>query len=109
MTALERNMTAEVLKAIAHPIRLGVLEILSEYEERTVSQLYEDLQCSQSMMSQQLQILEYHGLISSRKEGVHKFCSLRNPDVLAMLDCMRRHLYKCLSQCEIGAAAGGVA
>jgi hypothetical protein len=50
------------------------------------------------MMSQQVRNLELHGLISTRKEGTQRHCSLRNRDVLNMLDCVRRHLYDYLSR-----------
>ena len=92
MTAIERSMTSEVLKAIAHPIRLGVLEMLSEFEERTVTQLYEDLGCSQSMMSQQVKILCQQRLVDIRKEGTQKYCRLANPDFLKLFECMHKHL-----------------
>lgn len=87
----EREITAEVLKALAHPVRLGVIEILANGEQ-TCSQLIERLGCSQSMMSQQLKILCGQGLVSIRKEGTQKFCTLQNPDFLKLFECMHRHL-----------------
>ena len=57
----ERHMAADVLKAMAHPIRLGVIEVLAD-GERTMSELYQELGCSQSMMSQQLKILSQQQL-----------------------------------------------
>lgn len=91
MQAKEREMAAEVLKAMAHPIRLGVLEILAE-GERTCTELYEELDCSQSMMSQQLKILNQQGLITIRKEGTLKYCGLKNRDFLQLFECMNKHL-----------------
>ena len=71
MDKQERELTAEVLKAMAHPVRLGVIEILAN-GEKTCTELFEELQCSQSMMSQQLKILAQQGLVSIRKEGTLK-------------------------------------
>ena len=87
----ERTMAAEVLKAMAHPIRLGVIEVLAA-GERTVTELYEELGCSQSMMSQQLKILCQQQLVTIRKEGTQKYCSLRNRDFLKVFSCMHTHL-----------------
>jgi DNA-binding transcriptional ArsR family regulator len=87
----ERNIAADVLKAIAHPVRLGVVEVLADGEQ-TVTQLYEQLGCSQSMMSQQLKILSQQKLVVVRKDGTQKYCSLGNPDFLKLFDCMRTHL-----------------
>ncbi|HEY5653584.1 MAG TPA: metalloregulator ArsR/SmtB family transcription factor [Pontiella sp.] len=91
MTTKERQMAADVLKAMAHPVRLGVIEILAE-KERTVTELYEKLGCSQSMMSQQLKILCQQKLISIRKDGIQKYCSLCNRDFLKVFTCMHTHL-----------------
>ncbi len=91
LTAAQREAGAKVLRALAHPLRLGVLQSLHS-GERTVTELYEELGCSQSMMSQQLSILETHGLIRTRKEGTVKHCALRNPDFVHLFACLRNHL-----------------
>ena len=96
MVQEEREIAAEVLKAMAHPVRLGVIEVLAD-GERTVTQLYETLGCSQSMMSQQLKILNQQKLVEIRKEGTQKFCSLCNRDFLKLFGCMHSHLRKFLS------------
>ena len=96
MTNDERNMASDVLKAMAHPVRLGVIEVLAS-GEHTVSELYETLGCSQSMMSQQLKILCQQQLVSIRKEGTQKYCSLANRDFLKVFDCMHTHLRKYLN------------
>ena len=105
MTVSERKTAAKVLRAMGHPIRLGILESLRE-GPRTVGELFAELGCSQSMMSQQLQTLEYHGLVASSREGTHKHCSLQNRDVLAMIECLQRHLHAYLSGGVIGPVSG---
>lgn len=92
----ERTVAAEVLKAMAHPVRLGVVEVLAG-GERTVTELYEELGCSQSMMSQQLKILCQQKLVTIRKEGTQKYCTLANRDFLKVFDCMHTHLRKYLN------------
>jgi ArsR family transcriptional regulator len=96
MVKEERDAAAEVLKALAHPVRLGVIEILAD-GERTVTQLYEELGCSQSMMSQQLKILCQQKLVEIRKEGTQKYCSLYNRDFLKVFSCMHKHLRQFLN------------
>jgi len=91
MNNQEREMTAEVLKAMAHPVRLGVIELLAD-GEKTCTELFEQLGCSQSMMSQQLKILCQQGLVAIRREGTLKYCTLQNPDFLKLFDCMHKHL-----------------
>jgi ArsR family transcriptional regulator len=96
MVTTERSIAAEVLKAMAHPVRLGVIEILAD-GERTVTQLYEELDCSQSMMSQQLKILCQQKLVDIRKDGTQKYCRLANRDFLKLFDCMHKHLRQFLN------------
>jgi DNA-binding transcriptional ArsR family regulator len=91
MSQEERERAAEVLKALAHPVRLGVIEILAGGEQ-SCTELFERLGCSQSLMSQQLQILARQGLIAVRREGARKICTLRNRDFLKLFDCMHQHL-----------------
>jgi DNA-binding transcriptional ArsR family regulator len=91
MNNREREMAANVLKAMAHPVRLGVIELLAD-GEKTCTELFEQLECSQSLMSQQLKILCHQGLVSIRKEGTQKYCALQNPDFLKLFDCMSKHL-----------------
>lgn len=91
MTTRERETASEVLKALSHPVRLGVIELLAD-GERTCTELFEQLNCSQSMMSQQLKILCQQGLVCIRKEGTQKYCALQNPDFLKLFDCMHKHL-----------------
>jgi DNA-binding transcriptional ArsR family regulator len=92
----ERIIAAEVLKAMAHPVRLGVVEVLAN-GERTVTELYDELGCSQSMMSQQLKILCQQKLVTIRKEGTQKYCKLANRDFLRVFDCMHKHLRQFLN------------
>jgi len=91
MDIQERELTAEVLKAMAHPVRLGVIEILA-HGEKTCTELFGELECSQSMMSQQLKILSQQGLVSIRKVGTLKYCTLQNRDFLKLFECMHKHL-----------------
>lgn len=104
MNGNERKLAAKVLRAMGHPVRLGVLDTLRD-GPMTVGDLHRALGCSQSMMSQQLRTLEYHGLIASHKEGTQKYCALRNRDVLNMIECLRKHLHTYLSGGGIGPVA----
>lgn len=91
MDQKERELAAGVLKALAHPVRLGVIERLAA-GEKTCTELYQELECSQSMLSQQLRTLIQYGLVSVRRDGPVKLCSLQNPDFLKLFDCMHSHL-----------------
>ena len=58
----------EELKAMAHPLRLRILEVLSE-GERNVGQIEEVARIGQPALSQQLSVLRKAGLVQTRKEA----------------------------------------
>jgi len=91
MTKIQREHTARVLQALAHPLRLHILQELSAGEESATG-LLARLGCGQSMLSQQLKLLEYQGLIESRKNGTSKICRIRNPKILDLFACLQDHL-----------------
>ena len=91
MNRTRREQSARVLRALAHPLRLQILQELNAGEE-TAARLLARLGCSQSMLSQQLKILEHQGLIESRKAGTCKVCRMRNPNIMSLFDCLQRHL-----------------
>ena len=59
---------AEVLKAVAHPLRLRIVALLCE-RELNVTAIAEELEVSQAIVSQQLRILRSHGLVAASREG----------------------------------------
>lgn len=95
LTEDERRAAAEVLKALAHPIRLGIVERLADRKIPCV-ELRRLLGCSQPTLSQQLKVLEQQGLVTIRRDGARKICELRNPDFLKIFSCMSRHLREVL-------------
>jgi len=103
----ELEAAARVLHAAAHPVRLGVLQLLADGEQ-TVTDLYHRIGCSQSMMSQQLRLLETQGLVAMRREGRAKRCRLGNPDFLNLFHCLQGHLRDVLHLSAADAAPGGV-
>ena len=68
---------AETLKAVAHPIRLQIVNILMN-GERSVGDLVKKLGTKQSLTSQQLSILKSRGVLRSRRMGNVVYYSLEN-------------------------------
>ena len=80
---------AEVLKALASPARLRIVNILAQ-GERTVTELCERSGLKQSLVSQQLKILRLNNIVSSRREVPHTYYSLKERNVIRMLNCLSR-------------------
>ena len=71
---------SETLKAVAHPVRLQIVNILMN-GERSVGDLVRTLGTKQSLTSQQLSILKSRGVLKSRRNGNVVFYSLENKGV----------------------------
>ncbi len=84
------NHAAEVLRAVAHPIRLQVIELLDQ-GEMCVGAIGEALGEKQAITSQQLNILKDKGILTSRREGVKVYYRLEDKSVTHVLDCVYNH------------------
>ena len=80
---------ARFFKALAHPIRVRIIERLVE-RERTVQELQAALALDQSSASQHLAVLRAHQVVVARKEGAAVRYALRDPLVGDLLAVARR-------------------
>ncbi|VBB45080.1 Regulatory protein ArsR [uncultured Paludibacter sp.] len=80
---------AYTLRAISNGTRLRVISILSENEEMSVSQLVEELCCEQSLLSHHLTDMRAKGVLNLRREGKNSFYSLKNKQIVQILDCIK--------------------
>lgn len=78
---------ARVLKAMAHPSRLFILEELSK-GERCVCELTALIGSDMSTVSKHLAVMQNIGLVESDKRGTQVFYSLRVPCVLKFMNCV---------------------
>ncbi len=78
---------AEVLKAVAHPLRLRIVAILCRGEEN-VTALAEKVGASQAIVSQQLRILRSHGLVAASREGGFARYRLVEQNLRGLVRCM---------------------
>jgi DNA-binding transcriptional ArsR family regulator len=92
---------AEFFKALGHPARIRVLELLSE-REHAVSEMLPEVGLEPAHLSQQLAVLRRLNLVTTRREGSAVFYSLVSPKVAELLAVARQILTEVLSsQVEI--------
>ena len=89
MTETLQGFKAELFKALAHPARIRILELLRD-GERSVTELQHALGTEGSTASQQLAILRMKSLVDTRRSGNNIFYSLRDPQVTALLAVARQ-------------------
>jgi ArsR family transcriptional regulator len=80
-----RNFKAEFFKALAHPLRIAVLDTLRK-GELGVNELCALLKVEQSTLSQQLAVLRSRNIVVGRKEGLNVYYSVRDKAVFKLLD-----------------------
>ena len=95
LTEEQRERGSRVLQALANPLRLGIMQALTE-KSLTCSELQALLGCPQSTLSLQLKVLVDQGLVATCRAGTVKHCSIRNRDFLRLFTCLRRHLTEVL-------------
>lgn len=84
---------AGMLKAIAHPIRISIVQFLEDGKKRTVTEIHNKLGIEQATASHHLVILKDRGVLSSKREGKNTWYYLRHPNLKNVLssvgDCCK--------------------
>lgn len=83
------ELEAEAMKALAHPKRLLILDLLSDGEERSVTDLQRETALSQSNLSQNLAVMRGAGLLMTRREGNLIYYRVTDPLVIRAVALMR--------------------
>jgi ArsR family transcriptional regulator len=81
---------AEVLKAVAHPVRLQIIELL-EAKEMCVGDIVMALGGKQAITSQQLNMMKDKGILNCRRDGAKVYYRVENKNVTKLLSCIYDH------------------
>ena len=84
-----QRFKAEFFRALAHPTRIRILEVLME-GERSVQELQDILDVDQPVVSQQLAVLRAKEIVEGRKEGTSVRYLVRDPLIGELLAVARR-------------------
>jgi ArsR family transcriptional regulator len=80
---------AEFFKALAHPLRIKILDVLRDGESG-VNELCSRLGAEQSHVSQQLALLRSRNIVNARKNANNVFYSVRDPVLFRLLDVAKQ-------------------
>lgn len=84
------EQVASVLKVLAHPLRLRMVERLSA-ERLTVGQLSLELNMAPAAVSQHLNFMRSHGILSATRQSRCVYYRVVSPYAATLLSCIRRH------------------
>lgn len=98
-----QQFKADFFKALAHPLRIRILELLVD-GEKSVNEIQSCLEKDGSAVSQQLSVLRAKNIVSGTKKGKRVYYSLRDPMIIELLDVARtifnNHLVNTISRLE---------
>lgn len=83
------NVASRSLKAMAHPLRLKILCLLSGAGEVSVQGIVEHVGTSQSNISQHLSILRDKSILTSRKDANKVFYRVADPKIVHLISSLR--------------------
>jgi len=84
------NESTEVLRAIAHPIRIAIVDLLHENEKLSVTEIHEALEIEQAIASHHLRILKDKRVLRAQREGKNTFYSLKSTSVFDIIAALER-------------------
>lgn len=82
------DFKAEFFKALAHPLRISILDSLRD-GELTVNEISQRFDVEPANASQQLSVLRSRHIVATRKEGSNVFYSVSDPNVFKLLDAAK--------------------
>jgi DNA-binding transcriptional ArsR family regulator len=88
LSAEQLEKAANMLKAIAHPMRIAILNYLEDGKKLTVTEIHELLNIEQSTTSHHLGILKDKGVLASKREGKNTFYFLKHENLSSIVECV---------------------
>jgi DNA-binding transcriptional ArsR family regulator len=84
-----RQFKSEFFKALAHPVRIRILELLRD-RPMSVGELQAAIGTPASSVSQQLAVLRGRGIVTTERHGTTVIYAARDADIFELLDVARR-------------------
>lgn len=69
INSVSLDLSSEILRALAHPLRMRILKFIDQQGEINVNKIYSSLGLEQSITSQHLKILRNAGLVETERNG----------------------------------------
>ncbi len=82
---------AKIIKALAHPTRLFIIEELQKHE-RSVGELTAMIRADTSTVSKHLSVLKNAGIVADEKRGTSIYYQLRTPCIMNFIGCIEEVL-----------------
>jgi DNA-binding transcriptional ArsR family regulator len=88
LTIDQLNKAANMLRAIAHPTRIAILNFLEDGNKKTVTEIHEKLNIEQSTTSHHLGILKDKGFLMAMRDGKNTFYYIKHNKIGTLIECL---------------------
>lgn len=92
LNQLQLDNTAEIYRALSHPLRLAIMDFIDKNESTSVNNIYSSLALEQSITSQHLRILRLANLVTTNRDGKHIMYSLNYPQLKLLSTANKAYL-----------------
>lgn len=82
--------STETLRAIAHPARISIIDLLSKKGKMNVTEIYEHLKIEQAVASHHLRILKNKNVLIVEREGKNSIYSLKHDEFQEIVEILIR-------------------
>lgn len=84
------ELAASKLRAISHPMRIAIIDLLAQDKKLSVTEIYKALDIEQATASHHLNILKNKNILVAKREGKKIFYSLKNMTLTEIIECVNR-------------------
>ncbi len=82
------DKAAYVLKAVSHPLRIKIIQMLNDNKELNVSTIYKNLNAEQSLISHHLINMRDKGILDIRRSGKNIYYFLVDTSIAEIVECI---------------------
>lgn len=82
--------STETLRAIAHPIRIAMIDMLYKKKQMTVTEIFEQLDIEQAIASHHLRILKNQDIVEVRRDGKNSIYYLTDEDYYTIVEVLTK-------------------
>ena len=90
LDVVKLESVASKLRAMSHPMRIAIIELLNEKEKMNVTEIYESLKLEQAAASHHLNILKSKGIVISRRSGKQIYYMLKSNTLIDIITCINK-------------------
>jgi ArsR family transcriptional regulator len=82
--------STETLRAIAHPIRIAIIDLLYNNGQMTVTDIYQHLNIEQAIASHHLRILKGKDVVTAERDGKNSLYSLTKAEFYEIIKTLKK-------------------